>query len=198
MRLCFFTQQGAKPRGVSGIAVGYEQILLQLVEVKGVPINCQKHVINILEGHTMQRWGEEDWGKSAIFWRCGLVEGVLAEEGSGSAQVLDAPTKILNTHRAPTPHHTTQHNTTTNPAQGGLGQGRGERLGWGPAQGGPLPRKQDMSTNCSEQQANVFSVKNGSQGFGQNSLIKKSCLGQKWCGPEVVRAPKWSEKQKKT
>ena len=40
----------------SGISVGYQVIVLQLVEVKGVPINC-KIVLDILEGQTLQRWG---------------------------------------------------------------------------------------------------------------------------------------------
>ena len=38
-----------------GNSVGYQQILFQLVEVKGVPINV-KNVIDILEGQTLQRW----------------------------------------------------------------------------------------------------------------------------------------------
>ena len=61
----------------------------------------------------------------------GPAEGVLRRGVGESAQILDAPTKILNTHRTDTPHHnTTQHNnndtphnTREDPAQGGLGQG---------------------------------------------------------------------------
>ena len=45
-------ERGASSRGIS---VGYQQILLQLVKVKGVPFNC-KIVIDILEGQTLHRW----------------------------------------------------------------------------------------------------------------------------------------------
>ena len=59
----------------------------------------------------------------------GPAEGGPAEGGSrgrgsggggvrGRAQILDGPTKNLNTHRTDTPH-----NTTGDPAQGGLGHG---------------------------------------------------------------------------
>ena len=67
----------------------------------------------------------------------GPAEGGPVEGGvGGSTQILDAPTKILNTHHNTTHTHNTPHNTTGDPAQGGLGE---------PAQGDPWPKKQDMS-----------------------------------------------------
>ena len=44
---------GASSRGNSA---GYQQILLQLVGVKGVPINCKTMLFDILEGQTLQTW----------------------------------------------------------------------------------------------------------------------------------------------
>ena len=53
-------------------------------------------------------------GKRAKYWAEGVrlrVSPVRWSGGGGvggSAQILDTPTKILNTHRTDTPHHTTQ------------------------------------------------------------------------------------------
>ncbi len=107
--------------------------------------------------------------KRAKFWAVRRRGG----EGVGgrrvkSAQILDAPTKILNSHRTDTPH-----NTTGDPAQGGKG---------GPSQGGPWPKKQDMSNKLSRRAAPLAKVLWGQRWFSKvwahNGLIRKSCLGQ--------------------
>ena len=74
-------------------------------------------------------WRERE--KRAKFWavrRRGSSGGGVR----GRAQIFDAPTKMLNTHRTDTPtHHTTQREI---PHKAVLGKG-------GPSQGGPWPKK---------------------------------------------------------
>ena len=57
--------------------------------------------------------------------KCEILGGP-AEGGSGGgerSQIMDAPTKILNTqHNNNNNNNDTPHNTTGDPAQGGLGQ----------------------------------------------------------------------------
>ena len=120
----------------------------------------------------------------------------------GSAQIFDAPTTVLNTHRTDTAHHqhnTTQHNTqrqhhTTQreiPHRVVLGKG-------GPSQGGPWPKKQDMSNKLSRRAAPLAKVFWGQGWFAkvwaQNGLIKKEA--KRRCGPKVVRANSGQKNQK--
>ena len=116
---------------------------------------------------------------------------------------MDAPTKILNTHRTDTPHHnTTQHNTTTTTQRGiphrvVLGKG-------GPSQGGPWPKKQDMSNKLSRRAAPLAKVFLGSRmvrkGLGTKRFDQKKLsgprvgVGQKWCGKNIPKITKKFEK----
>ena len=98
----------------------------------------------------------------------------------GSAQILGG---------SDTPQHTTPHNTTGDPAQGGLGQG------------GSLAGR-SMAQKTRHEQQIVPKTSPIGQGFwgqgwfakfwAQNGLIQKKGprggLGQKWCGPKMVRA----------
>ena len=91
------------------------------------------------------------------------------------------PTKILNTHRTDTPHHTTQHNTAqhhTSPHN--LHRevlGRGSCAGWSWAR--LMAKKQDHEQQLSGRAAPLAKV-SWAQGSG---LIKK----KKVVGPEVVK-----------
>ena len=108
------------------------------------------------------------------------------------AQILDAPTKILNTHRTDTPqHNTTQHHTTQRgiPHRVVLGKGSPVERCWA-AQGGPWPNKQDM-INKFRRAAPLAKVFWGQQKFGYKTVWSKKRAkrrsGSKWCGPKVVR-----------
>ena len=75
-------------------------------------------------------------GKNAKFWAVRRRE--VTRRGVGG-QILDAPTKILNTHRTDTPqHNTTQHNTTQHNGRSRRGGGV---LGKGGPGGGRWPNK---------------------------------------------------------
>ena len=91
-----------------------------------------------------------------------------------SAQVMDTPTKILNTHRT----DTTQHKG-------------GSRTGLG--QGGSLARWSMAQKTKHEQQIVPKSSPIG-QGFQRTGLGKKRF--QKWCGPNVVRKTQKTWKNK--
>ena len=118
------------------------------------------------------------------------ADGGPAEGSQGSAQILDAPTKILNTHSNDTPH-----NTTGDPAQGGLGQGGSL------ARRSMAQKKQDMGNKLSLRAAPLakvfFGFKDGSQRFGHKTVCLKK-EAKRRPGPKVVRPKKWSEKTKKT
>ena len=125
-----------------------------------------------------------------------------AEASRGSAQILDAPTKILNTHRhthTQTQHNTTQQRHTTQ-------HNGGSRTGWSWARGlagRSMAQKQDMSNKLSRRAAPLAKFFWGQGWFAkvwaQNGLIKKGA--KRRSGPKVVWAQngvgqKWSEKQK--
>ena len=86
---------------------------------------------------------------------------------------------LEHTHSTDTPHHNTaQHNNNNN-------NDTPHNTTGDPAQGAPWPQKQDMSNKLSRRAAPLAKV------FW---VIKKKLsgprggLGQKWCGPKVVRA----------
>ena len=109
-------------------------------------------------------------------------------ESGGSAQIVDAPTKILNTHRTDTP----QHNTTGDPAQGGLGQG-----------GGSLARRslarRSMTPKSRHEQQILPKSSPIGQGFSRSRMALKG-LGTKRFdqkkGPRGGLGQEWSEKPK--
>ena len=111
----------------------------------------------------------------------GPAEGELGEEESGevvprrgvgeSTQILDAPTKMLNTHRTDTPQHnntTTTHHTTQleDPAQGGFGQG-GSLAGRSMAQ--KTRHEQQIVPKSSPVGEGFFGVKDSSHRFGHKT-----------------------------
>ena len=133
--------------------------------------------------------------KRAKFWAAEEESGEGVSSGGGvrrSAQILDAPTKILNTHRTDTPHHNTTHHNTTQQQRHTTQHNRGSRTGWswareGPSQGGLWPKNQDMSNKLSRRAAPLAKV------FGSRMVLKG--LGTKWF--DVKKEPqKWSEKPK--
>ena len=124
----------------------------------------------------------------------GPAEGRV-RRGRGSAQILDAPTKILITHSTDTPHHTTtQRNATTTTqhttqrwvphrevlGREGGGGSCGEVLG---GAGRSMAQKQDMS-NKFRRAAPLAKVFWGQvrKGLGTKRFDQK-----KWSRPKVVR-----------
>ena len=140
---------------------------------KGPPSEEERKQIVAGEGKKSAKFWAVRW--RAVRWK-GVGRGVGRGVG-GSAQILDAPTKILNTHPTHTPqtHHTTdtpQHNTTQQHNNNG-----GSLTGWSWARGSGARRSMAQKTRH-KQQIKVFWAKDGSHG-----LIKK-----KWYGPKVVWA----------
>ena len=153
-------------------------------------------------------WGgpvEEEWG-----------EGVRRRGSQGERPNLGRTHENFEhtPHRHNTPHHTTpQHNTTqhntTQQHRVVLGKG-------GPSQGGPWPKKQDMSNKLSRRAAPLAEFFWGQGWFAkvsaQNGLIKKreakSGAGQKWSektqkkhgetSKNISPSPKSENKRKET
>ena len=109
----------------------------------------------------------------------GVVRLGPAEGSRGSAQIWDAPTKILNTHRTDTPDTPDpQHND-------------GSRTAWSWARRVPrreVPKKQDMSNKLSRRAAPLAIWVQGWFAKVTKRFDKEG--GQKWCGPKVVRKTK--------
>ena len=132
-----------------------------------------------------RKWSGRGKKKNAKFWavRRRGREGKGGVGGRGirrSAQILDAPTKILNTHRTDTPQH--KHNTT--PQRHTTQHNGGSRTGWsgakgGPSQRGPWPIKQDMSNKLSLRTVLWF-AKGWAQNGGTDKELARSGAGQKW------------------
>ena len=88
-------------------------------------------------------------------------------------------------HTAPTHHNTTQHNTTTTTHHTTQGGSRRVVLGkGGPSQGGPWPKKQDMSNKLSRRAAPLAKV------FWESRMVRKGLGQKKGAGPKVVRKTK--------
>ena len=104
-------------------------------------------------------------------------EGVRRREGvRGSAQILDAPTKILNTHGTDTPHHNTTHSVV-------LGKG-------GPSQGSPWLKKTRHEQQSFRRAAPLAGSRMVRKSLGTKQFDQKK--GAKWrsgpkrCGPKVA------------
>ena len=154
-----------------------------------------------------------EWKKSAKFWAV-RRRGGPAEAGSRGAPNLGRTHENLGRtleHRHTTPQHTPQHtpphntttqrnnNTTVGPAQGGLGVGGFVERCWA-AQGGPWPKKQDMSNKfrraahwprffgCQVRKGLGTKRFDQKKWSGPKVVRAKSGAGQKWYGPKVVWA----------
>ena len=125
-----------------------------------------------------------DGKKTRNFGRSGSWERGSGGGGvRGSAQILDAPTKILNTHRTFTPQHTTTQQNT----QGGLGQGRS------------LAGKSMAQKTRHEQQIVPKSSPIG-QGFLESSMVRKGFGTKRFDQKKEAKSgagQKWSEKHKR-
>ena len=73
--------RGAYSRGIS---VGHQQILSQLVEVKGVAINCTI-VLDIFEGQTLQMWGSTVGGPKAATKAAAKAEAATASRNRNTS-----------------------------------------------------------------------------------------------------------------
>ena len=129
----------------------------------------------------------------------GPAEGVESGEGSGggsqeSAQILDAPTKNLNTHRTDTPHHNaTQHNTPLTLTTHRVVLGKGGSLA-GKSMAQKTRHEQQIVPKTRFLVSRMVRIGLGTKRFdqkgGQKAVWANSGVGQKWCGPNVVRKTK--------
>ena len=95
----------------------------------------------------------------------GSRRGRRRESVGGARQILDAPAKILNTHRTDTPqHNTTQHNTTHRVVLGKEGPSQGSP--WSPK----TRHEQQIVPKSSPIGQGFLGVKDGSQRFGHKTV----------------------------